>query len=73
VLDRNPLEDIQNSNTVRYTMVNGRLYDTETMDEIGNYDKKRTKFYWEMPGSGNAFPLIEGTNSFMTSGCGCRH
>ncbi len=25
VLDKNPLEDIQNSNSVRYTMVNGRL------------------------------------------------
>lgn len=73
VLDKNPLDDIQNSNTVRYTMINGRLYDTETMNEIGNYDKKRTKFYWEMPGSGNAFPLIEGTNSFMTSGCSCQH
>lgn len=73
VLDHNPLVDIRNTNTVRYTMVNGRLYDTETMNEIGNYDKKRTKFYWEMPGSGNNYPLIEGTNSFMTSGCGCRH
>ncbi len=73
VLDRNPLDDIQNTNTVRYTMVNGRLYDTDTMNEIGNYDKKRTKFYWELPGSGNNYPLIEGTHSFMTSGCSCRH
>jgi len=28
-------------------MVNRRLYDTETMDEIGNHEKPRTKFYWE--------------------------
>lgn len=47
VLDKNPLEDIQNSNSVKYTMVNGRLYDTETMNEIGNTIKPRTKFYWE--------------------------
>jgi len=48
VLDRNPLVDIHNTNSVRYTMVNGRLYDAETMNEIGNYDRPRTKFYWEM-------------------------
>jgi len=48
VLDKNPLEDIRNSNSVVYTMVNGRLYDTTTMNETGNYDVKRGKFYWEM-------------------------
>jgi len=48
VLDKNPLADIQNSNSVSYTMINGRLYDTETMNEIGNYDNPRSPFYWEM-------------------------
>ncbi len=48
VLDGNPLEDIHNTNTVRYTMVNGRLYDSQSMNEIGNYDRPRTKFFWEM-------------------------
>jgi imidazolonepropionase-like amidohydrolase len=48
VLDANPLEDIRNSNTVRYTMVNGRLYDANTVNEIGNYDRPRGKFYWEV-------------------------
>lgn len=50
ILDKNPLENILNSETVRYTMVNGRLFDCETLNEIGNYDKKRSKFYWEVPG-----------------------
>jgi Tol biopolymer transport system component len=48
VLDRNPLEDIANTNSVKYTMLNGRLYDSMSMDEIGNYNKPRTKFYWEL-------------------------
>lgn len=48
VLDGNPLEDIRNTNTVRYTMLNGRLYDSLSMNEIGNYDRPRTRFYWEM-------------------------
>jgi hypothetical protein len=49
VLDADPLADIRNSNSVRWTMVNGRLYDSATMNEIGNYDRPRTKFFWELP------------------------
>ncbi|MBI2967392.1 MAG: PD40 domain-containing protein [Bacteroidetes bacterium] len=60
VLDKNPLDDIRNTEWVRYTMVNGRLYDCETMNEIGNYDRKRSKFYWEIPGYGNNFLWHEG-------------
>ena len=48
VLDGNPLADIHETNTVRYTLLNGRLYDAATMNEIGNYDRPRTRFYWEM-------------------------
>ena len=48
VLDKNPLEDIRNTNSVRYTMVNGRLYDSLAMNEIGNYDRPRSRFYWEL-------------------------
>lgn len=47
VLDANPLEDIRNTNTVRYTMVNGRLYDAHTMHELGHKPRSRGKFYWE--------------------------
>ena len=50
VLDKNPLEDIRNSNSVIYTMVNGRLYETETMNQVGNEPSTRTKFWWEMDG-----------------------
>jgi imidazolonepropionase-like amidohydrolase len=47
VLEKNPLEDIKNSETVLYTMINGRIYETATMNEVGNYNKKRSAFYWE--------------------------
>jgi imidazolonepropionase-like amidohydrolase len=47
VLEKNPLEDIRNSKHVKYVMVNGRLYDARTMDQIGNHAKKRGKFFWE--------------------------
>ena len=53
VLDANPLDDIRNSEKVKYTMVNGRLFDTETMNEIGNTDKPKNKFWWQFSKSEN--------------------
>jgi len=47
VLEKNPLEDIHNTMSVVQTMIGGRLYDSYSMDEIGNYDRPRTTFYWE--------------------------
>ena len=34
ILDANPLDDIRNTNTVDKVMMNGRLYDGETLDEL---------------------------------------
>lgn len=68
VMDKNPLENIRNTESVKYVMVNGRLFDAETMNQIGNYDVKRSKFYWENARSNNNFPWHSETNSFM-SGC----
>ena len=70
VLDKNPLENIRNSETVRYTMVNGRLYDVETMNEIGNYNKARGKFYWELNKNFEYFPIITETSN-EAFGCSC--
>ena len=47
VMDKNPLDNIRNSDSVRFVMINGHLYDASTMDEIGNHPQKRGKFYWE--------------------------
>ncbi len=59
IMDKNPLDDIQNTESVHYTMINGRLYDTETMNEIGNTDKKRGKFFWEISKNAASFPWHE--------------
>ncbi|MEQ8523771.1 amidohydrolase family protein [Gracilimonas sp.] len=55
VLDENPLEDIRNTNSVTYTMVNGRLFDTATMNEVGNQPKERLPFWWERNGYSDEF------------------
>ncbi|HAE35835.1 MAG TPA: amidohydrolase, partial [Bacteroidetes bacterium] len=67
VLDKDPLEDIMNSNSVHYTMVNGRLYDASTMNETGNYDRKRLPFYWETGGYAPSFDWHGVTHT----GCSC--
>jgi imidazolonepropionase-like amidohydrolase/Tol biopolymer transport system component len=63
VMDKNPLEDIRNTESIHYTMVNGRLYDAETMNEIGNYDNKRTRFFWELSRNAESFPWHEETTN----------
>jgi hypothetical protein len=40
IMEKNPLENIRNSNTIQYVMKNGRLYDGNTADEV--YPQKRT-------------------------------
>lgn len=47
VLEKSPLEDVRNSESIRYVVKNGRLYEGATMDEAGNHPKKRGSFYWE--------------------------
>ncbi len=71
VLDKNPLENIRHSNTVTHTMINGRLYDVTTMNEIGNYNTPRTKFYWENGKYNQGVPFNFDTNSFTSPTCSC--
>jgi len=69
ILDKNPLENIRHSNTVTHTMINGRLYDVTTMNEIGNYNTPRTKFYWENGKYNQGVPFNFDTNSFTSHTC----
>ncbi|ETN94525.1 amidohydrolase family protein [Zhouia amylolytica] len=71
VLSKNPLDNIRNSESVEFTMVNGRLYDTKTMNEIGNSPKERGEFYWENNKYNASFPWHEEAKSFTVPGCGC--
>ena len=71
VLSENPLENIRHSNTVTHTMINGRLYDVTTMNEIGNYNTPRTKFYWENGKYNQGVPFNFDTNSFTSPTCSC--
>jgi imidazolonepropionase-like amidohydrolase len=50
ILDRNPLENIRNSNSVRMVMKNGRLYDGDTLDEVWPRERSAPAFYWNAEG-----------------------
>lgn len=47
VLDANPLTDIRNSDRISGVMVNGRLYEPVTMNEIAPGVAKKAPYYWE--------------------------
>ena len=46
VLDKNPLEDIKNTNSIKYVMKNGRLYDGNTLDEVWPRVKAVPRQWW---------------------------
>ncbi|HKV75121.1 MAG TPA: amidohydrolase family protein [Gemmatimonadales bacterium] len=46
VLDKNPLDDIHNTNTIHYVMKNGRLYEGETLDEVWPRQRKLPAPWW---------------------------
>lgn len=59
ILDKNPLDDLRNTNTIDMVIKNGRVYDGSTLDEIWPEEKKAETFTWQtkkpdgVPGIGN--------------------
>ena len=56
VLNQNPLEDIRNSDNIKYVMINGRLYNADSMNETGSREKPHMRFWWQS-GRGEAAAL----------------
>ncbi|MCA1584867.1 MAG: amidohydrolase family protein, partial [Acidobacteria bacterium] len=46
VLDRNPLENIRNTNSIRYVVKNGELYDGDTLDMVWPEQRRLPKPFW---------------------------
>ena len=44
ILDKNPLENIRNTNSINRVMKNGRLYDGNTLDEVYPNPRKAPSF-----------------------------
>ena len=58
VIDGNPLDDVRVSQNIRFTMVNGRLYDANTMDQLAPTPAKRAPLFFERDGTG-AGPQVD--------------
>ncbi len=46
VLDKSPLEDIHNTNTVRYVMKNGELFEGDTLNQLWPEQKPLPPLWW---------------------------
>ncbi len=56
VIDGDPLTDIRRSEYVTHTMLNGRLYDTATMNQIAPDRVERRPFFFEKEGGDTIHP-----------------
>jgi Tol biopolymer transport system component/imidazolonepropionase-like amidohydrolase len=46
VLDKDPLVDIHNTNTIKYVMKNGAFFEGDTLEQLWPMQKKLEKQYW---------------------------
>jgi len=48
IMDKNPLDNLRNTNTLKYVIKNGILYDANTLDELAPTKKKAPVFHWQI-------------------------
>ncbi len=46
ILDKNPLDDIHNTNTIRYVMKNGELFEGDTLNQVWPEQKPLAPLWW---------------------------
>ena len=61
ILDKNPLEDIHNTNSVRWVMKNGELFEGDTLDQVWPQQKKlEPLWFWSFDKAKAGEPLHYG-------------
>ncbi len=74
VIDGNPLADIYQTENIEHVMVNGRLFEAATMNQVGNHPQERAPFYWEKDEVSDAFVWQGPSLGFSGPTCSCgRH
>jgi imidazolonepropionase-like amidohydrolase/Tol biopolymer transport system component len=51
ILDADPTQDIRNSERIDRVMLNGRLYEAATLNEVETGDRRRQPYFWEEAGA----------------------
>ncbi len=59
IIDGNPLEDLRRSEYVTHTMINGRLYEASTMNQLAPDRVERQEFFFEQVGGDTVHPSTE--------------
>ena len=47
ILDKNPLDDLRNTNSITHVIKNGKVHHADTLDEVWPEEKKVEKFNWQ--------------------------
>jgi len=47
VLDKNPLDNLRNTNTLTHVIKNGRVYKADSLDEVWPREQKAAPFHWQ--------------------------
>ncbi len=47
IMNSNPLDDIRNTDDIHMVMLNGRLYEPQTMNEVHTGNQQREPYFWE--------------------------
>jgi Tol biopolymer transport system component/imidazolonepropionase-like amidohydrolase len=50
IYDKNPLEDIHNTNTIRFVMKNGEMFEGDTLNQVWPIEKKLERPWWSEEG-----------------------
>jgi imidazolonepropionase-like amidohydrolase len=53
IMDKDPLQNIRNTNSVSYIMKNGRLYNANTLDQVFPVKEELGTFWWQNTGPMN--------------------
>ncbi|MFQ5527748.1 MAG: amidohydrolase family protein [Thermoanaerobaculia bacterium] len=73
ILDGNPLENIEQAELIHATMVNGRLFEAATMNQLWPDPVERTPFFWELEGGDTIHPSTAAWMEGRAERYGCRH
>ena len=73
LIDGNPLEDIRRTEYVHATMLNGRLYEAATMNQVWPEQVEREPFFWELEGGDTIHPSTLGWMEQQSEQYDCRH
>ncbi len=73
IIDGNPLADVRRTEHVHATLLNGRLYEAATLNQVWPASVEREPFFWELEGGDTVHPTTEEWVAGRAERFDCRH